>query len=493
MTFEQRYRNSKLFFGASLLLLVGFLGFWLHGVYQEKLEDWNTAVSLEWVRVVKGVESESFSDLLRTVGAPGVSLQGSVPLDGRSVEGQVFTTEIILQDSTDQIELPDDSAKGRTLSNNLLQGKIASVFLQKEWTIGSDTVFSETLPSTAQQFTIDIQDGQLNILQRFQLDTAEVGVRLAAALEQAQLHGAYQLLDLGKTDSSFQDPFVTRTALGRSYRLKIAPASGYLIYQMLWELLLALLLLATIAAAFYYNLYHLRQQQELVLLKQDLVSNMTHELRTPLFTVSAALEALQRFQVLQDPVRAQEYVAISKKEVERLSLLVEKVLEMSLLEQGKQLLQVESIAATLWLEDIVQRFKITLEQQQARLEWNVTPVDLTLQGDRLHLSNVLYNLIDNALKYSAQQPAVIQVAIRQTDKTLITVQDNGEGISEAFQRRIFEQFFRVPKGNVQTVKGYGLGLYYVRHIIEQHGGTIQVKSQLGKGSTFKIVLPNSIQ
>lgn len=256
------------------------------------------------------------------------------------------------------------------------------------------------------------------------------------------------------------------------------------------EGLMGLFLLSVISAAFYYMLHHLKAQHQLVQMKNEFISNITHELRTPIFTVSAALEALDNFKGLDNPERTQEYLSISKNELNRLSILVEKVLTTSLLEQSTLPLTKERVALLPLVQQIVHSFKLQLEQENATLIIHPSSPHLQAYADKIHLTNVLYNLIDNALKYRSACPPHIDILLQAHQQHLkISIRDNGIGIPEAYVETIFNKFSRVPQGNQHNVKGYGLGLNYTAHIIALHGGTISVDSQVDQGSTFIITLP----
>ncbi|MBL4649478.1 MAG: HAMP domain-containing histidine kinase [Aureispira sp.] len=248
-------------------------------------------------------------------------------------------------------------------------------------------------------------------------------------------------------------------------------------------------MLVVITATFYYILNNLKEQNRLVTIKNDLISNITHELRTPIFTVSAALEALESFNGLENPERTKEYLTISKNELNRLSILVEKVLKTSLFEQDALEINYEVFLIAPLLQTISNSLKLQLEQENASLE--ILSLDhIQVRADKIHLTNVVYNLIDNALKYKANRPTQIRINVLDTKtQTQIIVSDNGIGIPSNYIDQVFKKFFRVPQGNQHNVKGYGLGLNYVSNIIQQHKGNVRVESEEGKGSQFTISLP----
>jgi two-component system phosphate regulon sensor histidine kinase PhoR len=223
-------------------------------------------------------------------------------------------------------------------------------------------------------------------------------------------------------------------------------------------------------------------------IKNEFISNITHELKTPIATVSVAIEALRNFNANLDPNRTKEYLDISSNELQRLSLLVDKVLKLSMFENQEIDLQYELLDMKQLVEEVASSLRLQLEKHQAILSIS-SEGDTTLEGDRLHLVSVVFNLLDNAIKYSTNAPK-IEVSITGKDQFVnLVIKDSGIGIPDEYKRKIFEKFFRVPTGNLHNAKGYGLGLSYVAHVINRHNGTIDVESIPGDGSKFTISLP----
>lgn len=197
---------------------------------------------------------------------------------------------------------------------------------------------------------------------------------------------------------------------------------------------------------------------------------------------------MKNFNAIQDPQRTREYLDISSNELQRLSLLVDKVLKLSMFEKKEIELKYEQLNLKDVVEEVVSSMRLQLEKYHARVSIN-TEGDLILQADRLHLLSVIFNLLDNALKYSKNDPS-IRVDINGNENNIIlSVADNGIGIPSEYKDKLFEKFFRVPAGDTHNAKGYGLGLSYAAHVIHQHKGTITVESQPGNGSKFIITLP----
>ncbi|MDP3393423.1 cell wall metabolism sensor histidine kinase WalK [Sediminibacterium sp.] len=276
------------------------------------------------------------------------------------------------------------------------------------------------------------------------------------------------------------------------FQAKFNNPTPFLLLQILPQAFLSLLLIAFISIAFIFLYRNLLAQQKLAIFKNEFISNITHELKTPIATVNVAIEALRNFNALQNPDRTKEYLEISSAEIQRLSLLVDKVLKLSMFESDKIVLNKEWFNLKQLLEDILDSIKIQFDQKNALIEFNSSLREVFINADKLHISSVIYNLLDNALKYSGKNTVVkIHLTMLSDNFVELRINDNGIGIAKQFQDKIFDKFFRVPTGDVHNIKGYGLGLSYVNHIIRQHNGSISVQSELGKGSEFVVQLPVS--
>lgn len=263
----------------------------------------------------------------------------------------------------------------------------------------------------------------------------------------------------------------------------------YLFQKLVPQLLFSFFLIGITSISFWLIYRTLRQQQRLAILKNDFISNITHELKTPIATVSVAIEALSNFNALQNPQLTKEYLAISKNELNRLTILVDKVLKMAIFEERAPALHLEIVNFSEVVQQIVNSMQLQFEKQHAEVTFETKGTDFMIQADPIHLTNVVYNLIDNALKYGKENTKINIQLEGQNGQVHFKIQDNGIGIPSEFKNRIFEKFFRVPTGDVHNVKGYGLGLNYVSSVVRQHGGSIDVDSAVGEGSTFVVHLP----
>lgn len=258
--------------------------------------------------------------------------------------------------------------------------------------------------------------------------------------------------------------------------------------EMTPYILVALSLMSILVIAFTVLLRNLRREYQLGKLKNDFISSMSHELRSPITTIGIALEALSRDDY--PPEQTKEFLKISKLELERLNLLVDRVLRLSMFEEREPNIYLESVDMSQVVLQVLDAVKLRTEKISADISLHLTTdASWMVHGDRLHLTSVVFNLIDNALKYVKGTPQIKITLSAKDQKVILQVADNGIGIPAEFQEKIFEKFFRVPAEMGVKANGHGLGLSYVAKVIQQHGGTIRVDSEQGQGSIFTIELP----
>ncbi|MBS1547582.1 MAG: HAMP domain-containing histidine kinase, partial [Bacteroidetes bacterium] len=242
-------------------------------------------------------------------------------------------------------------------------------------------------------------------------------------------------------------------------------------------------------AFFAYSMWVIFRQKRLGEMKNDFIGNMTHELKTPISTIALSSEVLSDPGIAKEPDRLQNYARIIRSENERLRQQVERVLQLAKLDRGGLKLNMEAVDMHEVIMEVVQSFEVLLEERSGRCDLDLKASNAMVDGDRMHLSNALFNLVDNAIKYSNAAPQVRISTSNDHRKLHIGVADRGIGIRKEDVRNIFERFFRVHTGNVHDVKGFGLGLHYVAETMRSHGGKVAVKSTWGEGSTFTLELP----
>jgi two-component system phosphate regulon sensor histidine kinase PhoR len=252
------------------------------------------------------------------------------------------------------------------------------------------------------------------------------------------------------------------------------------------SILLSLLLSASIIASLFYLLKTIYKQKQLAEVKNDLISNITHEFKTPIATISTALEAMKNFNALDDKVKSQKYIAIAHSQVDKLNLMVEKILETATLNQEKLVLYKLPVDIARLIEEIVEKYMVVNTSKHFSFNNNIGTTLLNL--DQFHFENAIGNILDNAIKYGGNS---IHLELNsENNRIFLIIKDDGDGISKVYKDKVFEQFYRIPTGNTHDVKGFGIGLYYTKNIIEKHGGTIRVIYDENNHTLFKIELLN---
>ncbi|BAO74980.1 sensor histidine kinase [Winogradskyella sp. PG-2] len=258
-----------------------------------------------------------------------------------------------------------------------------------------------------------------------------------------------------------------------------------ILQRILGGVLISTLLVIAVISCLFYLLKIIKYQKQLAEVKNDLISNITHEFKTPIATIGVALESINNFNAIEDKTKTREYINMSSEQLGKLNTMVEKLLETATLDSDNLELNKESIDIIELFNSLINRYKIQFPEKEFNTSFKVE--NLLANVDIFHFENALNNILDNAVKYGGD---IISLDLIPTDKKLnILISDNGNSLSKTNKERIFEKFYRVPKGNTHDVKGFGIGLYYTKTIIEKHNGSIGL--DLAKNlTTFKISLPN---
>jgi len=325
------------------------------------------------------------------------------------------------------------------------------------------------------------------------LQVKEITERFRSKIREDKTYVAFAIVRLDSTVRKDPPPFNEVTigfAKPVTYQLRLGNTFPFLMNRIFWPILFSVFIIAVTILTFILLYRTVLRQQRLAAMKNDFISNITHELKTPIATVGVAIEALKNFNAIDDPQRTSEYLDISQNELQRLSLLVDKVLKISMFEKREIELKKEAFDMQVLVNEVISIMKLQFEKHQAIVNLKTFGENFIIEADRLHITSVLYNLFDNALKYSKENP-VIDVLLSSLPRDIIELKitDNGIGIAKEYQQRVFDKFFRVPMGNEHNIKGYGLGLSYVSEIVRRHMGFIVVDSELGKGTTFTVKIP----
>ncbi|MFK8105339.1 MAG: sensor histidine kinase [Saprospiraceae bacterium] len=475
----KKQKISYFLMAGCLFLLAGFLAYWLHSAYQKE----QTQVETELTRIVIDSKREIQDSLLQLVLTrikPFDTINDRTDID--TFQFDFPTRRIITQQTTlDSFSTSDEMAGGKIKQlfdqvKRMDLGEVAtdiSIIMTDDYGGSEQHSFSKVSPKNQQVNQQMVQ----RILENLR----------AAPLPQNFVCRSLDSLNIATMD--FVLPLFKTTDQATQV-LQFRQFPLYIIQEIIPQILFSIFLFSLTGLAFYLVHQNLQEQKKLMALKNNFISNMTHELKTPIATIGVAIEAIQDFGALQNPERTKEYLNFSKTELNRLSLLVEKVLNIASFEDGSYALNREPTALVPLVQKVLDSMQLQLNKLNAKVHFEYDQADTSLVfGDPVHLSNILNNLLDNSLKYSTA-PAKISIKIIQKGKSiLLHFKDEGIGIPAAFQSRIFERFFRVPTGDVHAVKGHGLGLSYVAEIIRQHEGEINLTSEENVGTQFDISIP----
>ncbi len=476
-----RLKNIAVLVIVALLGVFAYQAYWLVQLYHTMSEQVDNDIQ-EAMRVADLKEVFLRLKSIEEKGPHGMmDVRAGVEEDGSIVAKSVTTTQV-------------------TLDGDTLEQK-TGVVLRSSPQPDSDSIKSENafMRMLEEQISVTelaamIQQGLHLGVDRFEGTRYEkYDTLLTAGLRQLGLSGDHRLVCIkadtvfshataGYTPSKRARQFVYNwTDYGR-YELTIEPATGLVLREMIGILMASGLIAVLLGLAFYFLIRTIIRQRTLDEMKTDFTNNITHELKTPIAVAYAANDALLNFGEQADEDKRRHYLTLCRQQLERLSGMVEQILSMSMERRRQFKLNVETINFSELLQPVI-------EQQQVKADKPVTftthiePEGLTVQADRAHLSNILNNLIDNAIKYS---PGEAHVEITATS-TALSVADHGMGIAADKLPHIYDKFYRVPTGDLHDVKGYGLGLHYVKTMVEKHGWSIDVSSTMGEGTTFTII------
>ncbi|MGA0556731.1 sensor histidine kinase [Larkinella sp. VNQ87] len=484
---KQRIRSIFVLMTVCILGVVAFQGYWLLTSYQLHEQQFRRTVRSAFISAVEQQQFKEARRLIRGDGPSGPPHWRFREMDSEESDGPEQVRLDRVQDSV--LVRVDQSATGGT--------KVTNYTIRRQIRPPKDSLFIDTLARRISEMIIVDWAGshRFNLKKFDSTYRAELRLREVEAvyrLDTIQIKpGAFvrQLEPQGRHETPIKTPPMPINPVKNQFlQASFDSPMGYILGKMSWLLAGSTLLLALTTWCFVYMLSTILKQKKLSEIKNDFINNMTHELKTPIATVSAAVEAMQHFGALNDPQKTQTYLGISKNELQRLSDLVEKVLNMAVDEKKELELNREWLTPADLIQEVVGNHQLKTPKPVS-IQVETESEDRPVQADRFHLGNAINNLIDNAIKYSKES-----VEIRISSRTdgqgwRLSVQDNGNGIPKAYHEAIFDRFFRVPTGNLHPVKGFGLGLSYVRQVVEKHGGRIDVSSEPGRGSEFIIWIP----
>jgi len=476
----------------SILLVVGFQAYWLKNNYDREK------------RSLQIKANSDFQETVRHLQAVKLKIDGLTDVDSthktrmRIIVDHEGTSPGNMKIRDDEMPPEDmismvDAIRYRTINDSAFKSTTGIISLRNDKTEYRDSIVKQNDSLIGKKnkffkFLIAVDSLQDSI------KVSEINQSLTVRLKQ---HKTMVPFSISKIDSAAKpdyDPDFSNVTLGfahpKTYHFELGNTFPYLIKRIATPILFSIFLVGLTILSFTLLYRNLLRQRRLAATKNEFISNITHELKTPIATVGVAIEALRNFDAAHDPQKTKEYLDISAAELQRLGLLVDKVLKLSIFENKTVEVKKEMVDMRQLVNEVMQIMKPQFEKQHAEVDVITSEDNFTIEADRLHMASVLYNLLDNAVKYSAENPFItIHLSSPLQNILELKVSDNGPGINKEYKTKIFEKFFRVPDGDRHNTKGYGLGLSYVKEIIASHMGYIVVESEAGKGSTFIIKLP----
>ena len=470
----------------SLAALFGYQIYWLSGLYRSSIKSKESEINL----ALQKADYAEMMERLRTVSASG--RHGSLDLDTGWSEDHVVSHVTV---RTDPIVINEDGSKsisvttvqvdrnaGEDNDNSqyayaISNSQESTDYYQRGMHAGVDILAEVNFHKLDSLLSMMLDDYGLNVPHRLQMltDSTMVATISTFGYEPSGRARNYDFI-YGKT-------------LADKYELTIEPLTGIVFREMSGVIAASLILFLMLAFSFWFLVHAMLKQKSLEEMKSDFTNNITHELKTPVAVAYAANDALLNFEAGNDPAKRREYLEISQSQLKKLEGMIEQILSMSMESRKTFELRKEDIPLKPLLQTLAEQHRLSAEKPCSfHIE---AEDDLIIHADRFHFGNVISNLIENAIKYSGDAVNIVIRAKTTSGGVEISVKDNGIGIAPDKQKHIFDKFYRVPTGDIHDVKGYGLGLYYAKTMVEKHGGTISVSSTLGKGSEFRIFIPQS--
>jgi two-component system, OmpR family, phosphate regulon sensor histidine kinase PhoR len=537
--------NRKKFTGLIIMMLLSIIGIiWVQLVWITKAIEiqnisFNSAVRMSMLNAASSIESsrqrnffnnfmpsdpvsinDSVSELngIMNFGDPSNENKLSISITNQQLEGDPNTGRItttnksyiirndnsVVADSVTYISAPDKSGKlnivkkGDDFSTNSL-----SVYLKRneflEWVKKRSSQFQ----NMSDQLISEIYQWEKTL----QLDNSEIENTLTQTMAYTGIRAPfeYAIIKNGDVQDGTFKKAQKNDFLKSEYKVHLFPdniinqdlilsvifprQTSYVLGSMVWILGGSLLFSLFILATFALSLYFIIRQKKISEMKSDFINNMTHEFKTPIATISLAADTIINSRIIKDEISIRHFIGMIKKENSRMNKKVETILQIASLGKKEIEFRFENVSLHTIIEHAIETIEIQVNQRKGKIRLSLNAEQPFIYGDSEHLLNLVSNLLDNATKYSPEMPQ-IAIETKNSEKGVIfTVEDKGIGMTKTVQSKIFERFYRQSSGNVHDVKGFGLGLNYVRSIIEAHKGSINVFSEPGKGSRFEIFLP----
>ncbi|HNP21622.1 MAG TPA: HAMP domain-containing sensor histidine kinase [Panacibacter sp.] len=485
-----KLKISRLMMIVTILLVAGFQGYWITRLYNDEWHNLQRESDFIFRDVVYKLQLQRF--------------RNDTSIFNKSLPDNLFVLDLI--DSV-KTQMTDTVLRREDSNHKAIRVSINTTHIHGEE--GPLPPFERVEFDHNDSFTIPMPPpgGAPRLIKYFSnnksitdsLSVAKIDSAYRAELKKNNITVGFTVTKLSGTEKEMtkqMDPQELKTSVtfvgltkAYAYQAEIANPFAYIIGRIAMPIVVAILLVAFTIISFVFLYRNLLAQKRLSEIKNEFISNITHELKTPIATVNVAIEALRNFNAIQNPERTKEYLDISATELQRLSLLVDKVLRFSVFENKEVELKKEWFDLKELTQSVINSMGLQFDKQHAEVSLETTGENFVIEADKLHITSVVYNLLDNALKYSKENPSIKVELITHNQYIDLKVTDKGIGIPTEYKRRVFDKFFRVPSHDHHNAKGYGLGLSYVNHIVQRHQGFVEVESEQGKGSTFIVKLP----
>jgi two-component system phosphate regulon sensor histidine kinase PhoR len=470
--------------------LIALQLYWVNNTFQLREQNFATNVSKALHRVADIIELEEAKEI-----ANGAANPASVRVSGRGNKNIVIKSRDKSSNYVANARL--DESRDSAFYNKLGTGGIDQSTILKQSGLLDDIMGG----------MMDVDIVARSIAER--VDTTRLDSLITSELENYGIKAEFEFAIFDKMRSpqviSDDNKDYIEQFVSDGYKCQLFPSDpysdinylrvwfpnqrGYLVRSMWTNLALSGVLLIVIMFLFSFSIGTIYRQKKLSDIKNDFINNMTHELKTPIATISLACEAMNDPDMQKSQRAMQTYIGMINEENKRLGVLVENVLRTAIFEQGEMQLRINKVNLHEVIEQVIRNIEIQVKKKKGQIIKHLDASNPIIEGDHLHITNVIYNLIDNGIKYSETEPTIEIFTRDELNGIAIDFKDNGIGISRENQRKIFDKLYRVPTGNVHNVKGFGLGLSYVKGVIEKHNGTVEVESEVRKGSTFTIHIP----
>ncbi|MCW5912213.1 MAG: HAMP domain-containing histidine kinase [Cyclobacteriaceae bacterium] len=484
---KNKNRLALLLIISSIVLLLALQVFWLTNSYEKAYFDMRREANGLFRTTIFAMRDSLFT-------------QSISPLSPDSIN------HIIVQNRVDSVwkKLPEAASQVRIYVNANVKADTIGQMLRPL----AGRLHAAPFLSSGRSFTIRLQDS---------LSVDSIRYHFSKALEKNNIEVSFKVqsasqapprIDFASGRFRVNEPQWEDSLSGRVYSnslhsdwVRFDPVHRYavilsdfrpvLLKQIAPQILFSVFLTFLTTVAFVVMYRSIRAQQRLMDLKNDFISNITHELKTPVTTVGVALEAIKNFKGQNNPELTTEYLDIAQNELNRLNILTDKILKTAIFEDKGVEYNAEPVDLNQLVNQVLGSMKLVFEKQKAKVDFRTEGHDFNIMGGAAHLTSVVYNLLDNALKYSPVDPQISILLQENHNEIILRIKDNGIGIAPEYKKKVFEKFFRVPTGDVHNIKGYGLGLSYVDTVIQSHKGSIEAESEPGKGSAFIIRLPKN--